>query len=61
LVAELDPVMVEPAAFDDGVAIKMRYVVSVWLLVMGHLRMTSYMTYAAKKAVRMFPMKPPTP
>jgi len=54
-------VVVEPSAVDDGVSIKMRYVVTMWLLVMGHLRMMSYMTYAAKKAVRMFPMKPPTP
>jgi hypothetical protein len=61
LVAELDPVAVEPAAGDDSVAIEMRNVVTAWRLVTRDLRMISYRTYAAKNAVRMFPMKPPTP
>ena len=37
MVAELDPVVVKPAAFDNGVSIKMRYVVTVWLLVKEYI------------------------
>ena len=41
MVAELDPVVVEPSAVDDGVSIKMRYVVTVWLLAMKYIETDS--------------------
>jgi hypothetical protein len=61
LVADLDPVVVEPAAFDDGVAVQMGYVVTTRELAYTPETSKCVMTYAAKKAVKTLPIKPPTP
>ena len=59
LVGKLDPVVVEPATRDGADAIKVSNVVTNFRL--AELHVTECMsTYAAKKAVRMLPTKPPT-
>lgn len=59
LIAELDPVVVQPATGDDCVAVEVSNVITT------NCQLTQIRaprgTYAAKKAVRMLPMKPPTP
>ena len=59
LVAELLPVVVEPASFNNSVAVEMSNVVSIRELATRPQTWIGY-THAAKKAVRILPMNPPT-